>query len=85
VGLGLSGRQVRVYLATLKWCDKIAIKRALSRVAKRSVWICSCGYTVPKKGAVLSGENSYSQGFHVHCPNCGRVIAQFVDPKRVGH
>lgn len=60
---------------------------ALSRViAKRSVWVCSCGYTVPKKAAVLSGYASCSQGFHVHYPKCGKVIAQFVHPKQqVGH
>jgi hypothetical protein len=59
---------------------------ALHRVfARQSVWVCSCGYTVSNQDAVLSGDDWCSQGFHVHCPRCGRVIAQFVDPKRVGH
>jgi hypothetical protein len=40
---------------------------------------------VPKAAAVVSGDDWSSQGFHVHCPRCGRVVARFVDPKRVGH
>jgi hypothetical protein len=60
--------------------------RILHRVfAMRSVWVCSCGYVIPKNGAILSGDDWCSQGFHVHCPRCGRVVVQFVDPKRVGH
>ena len=50
-------------------------------MAKGSVWVCACGYEVPKKGAMLSGDASYNQGFHVHCPKCGKLVAQFVDPK----
>jgi len=61
----------------------IVITRALSRVfIRQPVWVCSCGYTVPKRGAVLSGDDWCSQGFHVHCPRCGRVVAQFLKPKR---
>jgi hypothetical protein len=36
---------------------------------------------VTKKGVALSGDFSYRIGFHVHCPVCGKVVAQFVDPK----
>lgn len=69
-----------------------SIKSYIARLAsslcritfRRSVWICSCGYIVPKGGVVFSGDDWSSQGFHVHCPNCGRIVAQFVDPKRVG-
>ena len=61
------------------------VKHMFYRVfIRRSVWVCSCGCTIPKAAAVVSGDDWCSQGFHVHCPNCGRVVAQFVDPKRVG-
>jgi hypothetical protein len=45
--------------------------------------VCSCGCTVPKRGVVFSGDDWCSQGFHVHCPRCGRVVARFVESKRV--
>ena len=45
------------------------------------VWVCSCGCVVPKKGANLSGGPHYNQDYHVHCPRCGRIVAQFVYPK----
>jgi len=61
---------------------KASVKNKLKQVwARRLVWECSCGCKVPKKGVALSGDSSYRSGFHVHCPVCGRVVAQFVDPK----
>lgn len=51
---------------------------------KRSVWTCSCGRQILKKDAELSGYASGSQGFHVHCPGCGKVVAQFLNPKYYG-
>lgn len=65
-----------------KTCLKASIKNKINQVRDgRVVWLCSCSCEVPKKGAVLSGDSSYNYGFHVHCPMCGRVVAQFVDPK----
>ena len=55
--------------------------RAKQNKAKRSVWVCSCGCVVPKKGALLAGGPQYKYDFHVHCPRCSRIVAQFVDPK----
>lgn len=57
---------------------KIMIKQI---VANRSIWVRSCGYIVSKKGAELSGYTSSAKGHHVHCPKCGKVLAQFIDPK----
>jgi hypothetical protein len=51
---------------------------------KRSVWTCSCGRQIPKKEAELSGYASGNQGFHVHCPGCGKIVAQFLTPKQLG-
>jgi len=48
---------------------------------KPSTWNCTCGYTIPKKGANLSGGPQYKQDYHIHCPNCGRTVAQFINPK----
>ena len=96
VGLGLSGRQARVYLATFKLGrknmvrgisnllklieQKIANKCKLNRfIAKRSVWACSCGYSIPEEDAVLSGDAWSSQVVHFQCPRCGKVKAQFVN------
>ena len=65
-----------------KTCPKASIRNKIKQVrAKRLVWVCSCGCVVPKKAAALSGDSSYRCGFHVHCPTCGRVVAQFVNPK----
>jgi len=52
-----------------------------NRRDRRSVWVCSCGCVIPKKGALLAGGASYKYDFHVHCPRCSRLVAQFVDPK----
>lgn len=61
---------------------KIRIQRTVKQIMDRqSVWVCSCGYIVPKKGTELSGYSSGSKGFHVHCPRCGKVVAQFIDSK----
>ena len=49
-------------------------------IGKPSAWKCSCGCVVPKKGAKLSGGPQYKQGYHVHCPKCGKTIAQFINP-----
>lgn len=56
-------------------------KNKAKDTAKHSVWVCACGFVLPTRGAVLSGDSSYKYGFHVHCPKCGKVVAQFVDPK----
>jgi bifunctional DNA-binding transcriptional regulator/antitoxin component of YhaV-PrlF toxin-antitoxin module len=50
-------------------------------ITKRKVWVCSCGYVTPKKGAELSGYAAGSRGFHVHCPKCGRVVAEYLNKK----
>jgi rubrerythrin len=58
------------------------VKRILKQIAVRhSTWVCSCGYQVPKANAELSGYDFGSRGFHVHCPRCGKVVAEFLDPK----
>jgi len=44
-------------------------------------WKCLCGYTIPKQGAHLSGDPHYNKGYHIHCPQCQRTVAQYVDPK----
>jgi predicted RNA-binding Zn-ribbon protein involved in translation (DUF1610 family) len=33
-----------------------------------------CGYSLPKKEAVISGYNSQHSLRHIHCPNCGKII-----------
>ena len=47
---------------------------------KRSAWICSCGCIIPKKGAKLSGGPQYKQGYHIHCPQYAKTVAQFINP-----
>ena len=56
-------------------------KKVKSYTRKPSVWVCSCGCIIPKKGANLSGGPHYKQDYPVHCPDCGRIVAQFVNPK----
>ena len=34
-----------------------------------------CGYEVLKSAALLSGGPGFEYGWHVHCPNCGSIIA----------
>jgi hypothetical protein len=57
----------------------LQIKNKLHK-KKPATWACSCGYAIPKKDALLSGGPSYKYGYHAHCPQCGRVVAQFVKP-----
>jgi rubredoxin len=38
----------------------------------------SCGYIFPEKGAPISGWNDHPHGFHMHCPECGATVDQFV-------
>ncbi|MCW4025273.1 MAG: hypothetical protein NWF01_09605 [Candidatus Bathyarchaeota archaeon] len=53
----------------------------LSIKHKQPIWNCTCGAVIPKKGAQLSGDPSYPKGYHVHCPQCSKVVAQYIDPK----
>jgi NAD-dependent SIR2 family protein deacetylase len=34
-----------------------------------------CNYSIPKKEARVSGYDSQNSLRHVHCPNCGKVVA----------
>ncbi len=40
-----------------------------------------CSFSFPQEGANISGDESYKYGFHVHCPQCGAVVAQFIKTK----
>lgn len=51
-------------------------------IGKPSVWVCSCGCVIPKKDATLSGGPQYKQGYHVHCPQCAKILAQFINPQK---
>ena len=59
---------------------KAFLKKYKQTIGKPSAWKCSCGCIIPKKGAKLSGGPQYKQGYHVHCPQCGRTLAQFINP-----
>jgi hypothetical protein len=52
----------------------------LHRHIKRSAWVRSCGYVIPKKDALLSGGPSYKDGYHVHCPQWGIIVASLLSP-----
>jgi rubredoxin len=42
-----------------------------------------CGFVFPKKGATISGFENHPNGLHIHCPNCGELVDQFVKIKMV--
>ncbi|MCW4023740.1 MAG: hypothetical protein NWF01_01735 [Candidatus Bathyarchaeota archaeon] len=50
-------------------------------IKNTKAWKCQCGCIIPKKDAQLSGGPSYPKGYHVHCPQCGRVVAQYISLK----
>ena len=68
-------------MPTLKTDHKPSLISKIRQYSANVVWQCTCGYQVPKKNATLSGDQTYALGFHIHCPNCGKVVAQFVNPK----
>jgi hypothetical protein len=41
----------------------------------------ACGTTIPKKGAHLSGYQNSDKGLHIHCPNCGKLVTAYINPK----
>jgi len=49
----------------------------------KGVYVCKrCGYVLPKRDAVISGWDAEDSSTHVHCPNCGKIIARYVEQKR---
>jgi hypothetical protein len=48
---------------------------------KKRSWTCTCGEIIPKKDATLSGYPNSNNGQHIHCPNCGKLVAAHLNPK----
>jgi transcription elongation factor Elf1 len=50
------------------------------QIRKHKYYTCSaCGWTVLKAEAKISGfHDDRMYGRHVHCGNCGKIIATFV-------
>lgn len=55
------------------------------RKIRKDHYCCSrCGHVFPKKGAQISAWEDHPYGFHVHCPICGAVVAQYVKKPDLG-
>jgi hypothetical protein len=55
----------------------------LSIKHKKTTWTCTCGAVILKKGEQLSGDPSYPKGYHIHCPQCNKIVAQHINPKEI--
>jgi hypothetical protein len=51
------------------------------KATKQPTGTYTFGTTIPKKGATLLCDDTYTHGYHNQCPVCRKTFAQHLKPK----